>query len=216
MPRRRKRRRRGLPRVGRRRSARGVGLGLAPRLLGVPVIFNLPAVLIVAVITWVLVRGIRESAVSTPRWCFSSWRWSSFFVGVGACYVKPANWRPFAPNGLAASPALPRSSSSPISALTPSRPTAEETRNPQRDLPIGIIASLVVCTVVYVAGCARPDRHGALEAYSGVADPLAMAFSHRGLELGGRHHLVRRGVCHHLRAACFSAGPASHPVFHGP
>ena len=72
----------------------------APHIAGIPIIFNLPAFLIVALITWVLVRGIRESAWfnigdGRPR----SSRSSRFFIIVGAFYVKPENWTPFAPNG---------------------------------------------------------------------------------------------------------------------
>ena len=72
----------------------------APRFLGIPIIFNLPAVLIVTVITWILVRGIRESARFNSAMVVLKLVIIAFFIGMGACYVKPANWTPFAPNGL--------------------------------------------------------------------------------------------------------------------
>ena len=74
---------------------------LAPRIAGIPLIFNLPAVLIVALITWVLVRGIRESAGFNSIMVILKLAIVAFFIAVGACYVKPANWTPFAPHGLA-------------------------------------------------------------------------------------------------------------------
>src|SRR5204863_1039774 len=71
----------------------------APHLAGIPLIFNLPAVAIVALITWVLVRGIRESAGFNTAMVVLKLVIVLFFVAVGAFYVEPANWRPFAPNG---------------------------------------------------------------------------------------------------------------------
>jgi hypothetical protein len=73
----------------------------APRLLGLPIVFNLPAVLIVALITWILVRGIRESAGFNSAMVLLKLAIIGFFIAVGACYVKPENWTPFAPNGFA-------------------------------------------------------------------------------------------------------------------
>jgi basic amino acid/polyamine antiporter, APA family len=153
----------------------------APRLLGLPIIFNLPAVLIVAFITWVLVRGIKESAGFNSAMVVLKLVIIAFFVGVGACYVKPANWMPFAPNGFAGI----RSAASIIFfayiGFDAVSTAAEETRNPERDVPIGIIASLAVCTVIYIAvalvltGMVRWDQ------FKGVADPLAKAFSDRGM-----------------------------------
>ena len=69
----------------------------APRIAGIPIIFNLPAVLIVALITWVLVRGIRESAGFNSIMVILKLAIVGFFLAVGACYVKPENWTPFAP-----------------------------------------------------------------------------------------------------------------------
>ena len=106
-----------------------------------------------------------------------------FVIVVGAFYINPANWHPFAPFGydrhqllrphrLRARPTpdgtrsacwpARRSSSSPTSASTRSRPTPRRPRNPQRDVPIGIIASLLICTVLYIAVVGRAHRHGPL------------------------------------------------------
>jgi len=161
---------------------RGTGaLAAAPRVLGVPVVFNLPAVLIVVVITWILVRGIRESARFNSAMVLLKLAIIGFFIAAGACYVKPANWTPFAPNGFGGISSAAAIIFFAYIGFDAVSTAAEEARNPQRDLPIAIIASLVVCTLVYIAvalvltGMVRWDQ------FSGVADPLAKAFSDRGM-----------------------------------
>jgi basic amino acid/polyamine antiporter, APA family len=162
--------------------ARGAGaLAAAPRMLGVPVVFNLPAVLIVAVITWILVRGIHESARFNSAMVLLKLAIIGFFIAVGAAYVKPANWTPFAPNGFGGISSAAAIIFFAYIGFDAVSTAAEETRDPQRNLPIGIIASLVVCTLVYIAvalvltGMVRWDQ------FSGVADPLAKAFTARGM-----------------------------------
>ncbi|MCH5745360.1 hypothetical protein MMB25_26260, partial [Salmonella enterica] len=71
----------------------------APHILGFPVIINLPAVLIVALITWILVIGIRESAWANTVMVVLKLAILFFFIVMGAFWVKPANWHPFMPNG---------------------------------------------------------------------------------------------------------------------
>ena len=122
----------------------------APHVFGVPIVFNILAFAIVAAITVVLVWGIRESAR------FNFWMVAiklvvlGFFVYVSLHYVKPANWTPFAPNGfsgVAAGAAIVFFAYIGFDAVST---TAEEARNPKRDMPIGIIGSLVVCTIIYI------------------------------------------------------------------
>src|SRR4029077_18838408 len=74
-------------------------LATAPHLLGIPIVFNLPAFLIVMLITVVLVIGIRESAWFNSAMVLLKLAIITFFVILGFHYVKPANWHPFAPNG---------------------------------------------------------------------------------------------------------------------
>jgi len=156
-------------------------LELAPRILGVPVVFNLPAVLIVGLITWVLVRGIRESAGFNTAMVLVKLLVIALFVGVGALYVRPENWTPFMPTGFAGVSSAAAIIFFAYIGFDAVSTAAEETRHPQRNMPIGIIASLAVCTLIYVAvalvltGMVRWNR------FSGVADPLAMAFQERGL-----------------------------------
>src|SRR5512143_3488114 len=122
----------------------------APHVLGVPIVFNILAMAIVAAITVVLVWGIRESAG------FNFWMVAiklvvlGFFVFVSFRYVKPAHWTPFAPNGfggIASGAAIIFFSYIGFDAVST---VAEECRNPKRDMPIGIIGSLIICTFVYI------------------------------------------------------------------
>ena len=122
----------------------------APHIFGVPIVLNVLAFAIVAAITMVLVWGIRASAN------FNFWMVAiklvvlGFFVVVSFTFVKPENWTPFAPNGftgVAAGAAIVFFAYIGFDAVST---TAEEARNPKRDMPIGIIGSLVICTVIYI------------------------------------------------------------------
>jgi APA family basic amino acid/polyamine antiporter len=127
----------------------------APHLFGLPVIFNLPAFLIVALITVILVIGIRESANSNNAMVVLKIAIILFFCAVGATLIKPINWHNpatggFAPNGfkgISAGAAIIFFSYIGFDATSTA---AEESRNPGRDMPFGIIMSLLVCTVLYI------------------------------------------------------------------
>ncbi len=113
--------------------------------------FNIPAFLIVMVLTVVLVRGVRESAETNNIMVLLKIAAILAFVIAGAYFVNPGHWHPFVPNGW---PGILTGGS--IIFFTyigfdSVSTAAEEAKNPQRDLPIGIIATLVVCTVLYVA-----------------------------------------------------------------
>ncbi len=156
-------------------------LARAPHLFGVPVIFNLPAVAIVMLVTWVLVIGIRESAWFNSAMVTLKLVIIVFFVGLGGVYVKPANWHPFAPNGFAGISAAAAIIFFAYIGFDAVSTAAEETRNPQRDMPLAIIASLVVCTIIYIAVAVvltgmLPWRQ------LGTAEPLATAFSALGMK----------------------------------
>jgi basic amino acid/polyamine antiporter, APA family len=121
----------------------------APHIFGVPIVFNILAGFIVAVITVVLVWGIRESASFNFGMVAIKLVVLAFFVLVCFKYVKPANWHPFAPNGfhgIATGAAIVFFAYIGFDAVST---TAEEARNPKRDMPIGIIGSLIVCTIIY-------------------------------------------------------------------
>ncbi len=122
----------------------------APHIFGIPIVFNILAVGIVAAITIVLVIGIRESARVNTGMVLLKLLVLAFFVFIGWKYVKPENWHPFAPNGwggIQAGAAVVFFAYIGFDAVST---VAEEVRNPKRDLPIGIIGSLIVCTLIYI------------------------------------------------------------------
>jgi APA family basic amino acid/polyamine antiporter len=157
---------------------------LAPKLatpFGALVVgFNLPAALVVAALTVLLVIGVRESARANAAMVILKLVLVLGFVGLGAGYVQPANWHPFAPHGFRgiwAGASLAFFSYIGFDAVSTA---AEETRNPERDLPRGMMWSLVICAVIYVAVAAVMT--GLVpSAALGTGDPLAQALRAAGL-----------------------------------
>jgi APA family basic amino acid/polyamine antiporter len=149
-----------------------------PVLLGVPIIFNVLAIVIVALITWLLVIGIKESARFNNVIVVLKVITLCFFVAVGTFYVKPANWRPFFPGGFSGvwtGASLIFFAYIGFDAVSTA---AEECRNPARDMPRGIIGSLVICTVLYIAAAMILTGMIPFSQLVGVADPLAAALSY--------------------------------------
>ncbi|MCS7075810.1 MAG: amino acid permease [Bacteroidia bacterium] len=123
---------------------------IAPTLAGLPIMFNLPAALITLGITWLTYKGIKESRTSSNIFVIIKLAVIFMVIVLGSYYVKPENWTPFTPEGM--SGVLKG-----ISAIffayigfDAISTTAEECKNPQKDLPKGIIFSLIICTVLYV------------------------------------------------------------------
>ena len=152
----------------------------APHLAGIPIIFNLPAFLIVMLVTYVLVRGISESAWFNTAMVVLKLAIIAFFVLVGAFYVKPENWTPFAPNGFAGISGAAAIIFFAYIGFDAVSTAAEETKNPQRDMPIGMIASLVVCTMIYIVVALVLTGMVPYKEL-GTAEPLATAFSALGM-----------------------------------
>jgi basic amino acid/polyamine antiporter, APA family len=129
-------------------------LEAAPHIAGVPIVFNLLAFGIVALITIVLVWGIKESAGFNAGMVFIKIIVLLFFVGVALYYVSPStmvkNWQPFQPQGWSGTLTGAAVVFFAYIGFDAVSTVAEETKNPARDLPIGIIASLLICTVLYV------------------------------------------------------------------
>lgn len=122
----------------------------APHLFGIPIVFNLLAFSIVAIITLILLIGIRESAWFNAVMVSIKLVVLTFFIVVGVKYLNVDNWEPFMPNGwkgIASGAAIIFFAYIGFDAVST---VAEETKKPQRDLPIGIIGSLIVCTIFYV------------------------------------------------------------------
>ena len=117
---------------------------------GVTTYFNLPAFLIVMIITFLLSRGITESKKANNIMVIIKVAVILLFIIVGAFYVKPSNWEPFAPfgfEGIFSAAALVFFAFIGFDAVAAA---AEETRNPKRDLPIGLLTSLGICALLYV------------------------------------------------------------------
>ncbi len=114
-------------------------------------IANLPAAIIVLLVTWILVVGIKESARATCLIVLVKLAVIAFFIVTGLTSIEPDNWTPFAPGGfqgIGAAAALVFFAYIGFDAVST---TAEESQHPQRDLPVGIFASLGICTLLYVA-----------------------------------------------------------------
>jgi APA family basic amino acid/polyamine antiporter len=152
----------------------GFGINLPASLGAAPPvgIINLPAVIIVLLIMVLLVVGIRESARFNAVMVAIKMAAVLFFLAAGTAYVKPANWEPFAPYGwpgIMAAAAVVFFAYIGFDAVST---TAEEAKNPQRDLPIGIIASLVLCTILYLLVGAVLSGIVPVVQYRAVADAL--------------------------------------------
>ncbi|HEV2462627.1 MAG TPA: amino acid permease [Acidobacteriaceae bacterium] len=112
--------------------------------------FNIPAFLIVMLLTVVLVRGIRESAETNNIMVLLKIVAILLFIAVGAHYIHPTNWHPFYPNGWSGVLTGGSIIFFTYIGFDSVSTAAEECRNPQRDVPIGIIATLIICTILYI------------------------------------------------------------------
>ncbi|HXZ78832.1 MAG TPA: amino acid permease [Terriglobales bacterium] len=112
--------------------------------------FNLPAFLIVMILTVLLIRGVRESAETNNVMVTIKILAIFVFLIIGGMLVRPANWHPFAPSGFAGIVTGGAIIFFTYIGFDSVSTAAEEARNPQKDIPFGIIASLVVCTILYV------------------------------------------------------------------
>lgn len=121
-----------------------------PHVMGLPICINLPAIFMIALTTAILVKGTKDSAKMAGIMVAIKLGVIALFVFAGAFFVRPENWTPFAPNGFEGvfmGAFLIFFAYIGFDALATA---AEECKNPQKDLPIGIIGSLVITTVVYV------------------------------------------------------------------
>lgn len=136
------------------RTASAETLAAAPHIGGFPIVFNIFAFGIVALITIVLVWGIKESSNFNAIMVLIKILVLLFFVGLALYYVSPAkmteNWKPFQPQGWFGTLTGAAVVFFAYIGFDAVSTVAEETKNPSRDLPIGIIASLIICTILYV------------------------------------------------------------------
>ena len=157
--------------------------------------FNVPAFLIVMLLTVLLVRGIRESAGANNLMVLLKIAAILLFVFTAAEFIHPTNWHPWAPNGW--SGVLTGSSIIFFSYIgfDSVSTAAEECKNPQRDLPIGIIATLIICSVLYVAVAVVLTGLVPWQSMVDNAAPVVNALKKLSLLPGGhRLHWIRLAV----------------------
>ena len=153
----------------------------APHVFGIPILINVPAFVIVALITWLLLLGVKESTRANNIMVGVKLLVLTLFVIVGAMHIDPANYKPFAPNGwrgIHQGAAIVFFAYIGFDAISTA---AEETKNPQRNMPLGILIGLGVCTLIYViVGLVATG----LVPYQQLkaADPLARALEVAGLQ----------------------------------
>jgi APA family basic amino acid/polyamine antiporter len=167
----------------------------APHMFGMEIGFNLPAFIIALVITAILVVGIKESAEFNTGIVVIKVSVVLFVIALGARYINTANWgtdwHSYAPNGFAGIGAGAAYIFFAYIGFDAVSTTAQEAKNPQRDLPIGMIASLAICTVLYIAvagvltGMVRWQEIN-------IEAPVAVAFLDRGLSTAS--HIITLGA----------------------
>lgn len=152
----------------------------APQLFGVPIVMNLPAFLIVAFVTVLAYIGISESKKSANLMVGLKLVVLAFIAVLGFWLIftedKMGNWSPFLPNGMSG---VLKGVSSVFFAyigFDAISTTAEECANPKRDLPRGMIYSLLICTLIYIVTTLVITGLVSYQSLNGVADPLAFVF----------------------------------------
>jgi len=147
---------------------------------GVETLFNLPAFLIMMAITFLLSLGMRESARLNNVMVIIKISVVLLFIAVGVGHVKPENWQPYMPYGMTgvmSAAALVFFAFIGFDAVTSA---AEEVKNPARDLPIGIIGSLIICTILYVVVAAIMTGIVPHMDFKGVDHPVSLALQVAG------------------------------------
>jgi basic amino acid/polyamine antiporter, APA family len=162
----------------------------APHIFGIPIVFNILSFGIIAAITVILVIGIKESARANTIMVLIKLTVLSIFIFVGFHYVKPSNWTPFAPNGWAGIQAGAAIVFFAYIGFDAVSTVAEEVKNPKRDLPIGIIGSLIICTIFYIIVAAVftgiiPYRDLVKTLSTSQAEPLTLAIQYANIKTWG-------------------------------
>lgn len=151
----------------------------APEIGGTKIFFNLPAFIIVALITWLAYIGIKESKKSANFMVYFKIAVILFVIVAGAFFVDTNNWRPFLPNGFEG---VLKGVSAVFYAyigFDAISTMAEETKNPQRDMPRGMINSLLICTGLYILIALTLTGIEHYSNFQNVTDPLAYVFENR-------------------------------------
>lgn len=147
-------------------------------------VINLPAVLILVVITGILIIGVKQSATTNNVIVGIKLAVVLLFIILGVGHVKPANWHPFMPygwNGVFSGASIIFFAYIGFDAVSTA---AEEVKNPQKDLPRGIIASLIICTVLYIVVSAILTGMVPYLKFKETAAPVAFALQQVGINWG--------------------------------
>lgn len=163
-----------------------VGEGLtawktAPQLFGLKIIFDLPAVLINILITYLVYRGTKESKNFSNVMVYIKLIIIALVIGVGIFYIDIDNWTPFMPNGFTGVMGGVSAVFFAYIGFDAVSTLAEESKNPQRDLPKGMIYSLLICTIVFIV-LALVITGMVSYKLLGVSDPLAEIFAIKGVK----------------------------------
>lgn len=167
---------------------KGAGINLPAAIINPPGVnggfVNLPAILIIGVITCVLIAGVKESTRFNNIIVIVKIAVVLLFIALGAFHIKPQNWHPFIPygwNGVFKGAAIVFFAYIGFDAVSTA---AEEVKNPQKDLPKGIIYSLIICTVLYIIVAAILTGVLPYFKYKETAAPVAYALQQIGINWG--------------------------------
>ena len=165
-----------------------VAAGSVPTLFGIPLTINIPAIIIVLLTTWILTKGTKDSTVMATVMVIIKLAVISLFVIAGLFFIQPENWTPFAPHGFKGIFHGAFTIFFAYIGFDALATTAEECKNPQKDLPIGIIGSLIITTIIYVLIAfvltGLQDTSGAVpEAF--LKAPMAFVMSNVGINWAG-------------------------------
>lgn len=155
----------------------------APQVGGIPVILDLPALGIVVLITALVYIGIRESKTASNIMVAIKLAIIFLVIIVGAFFVNTANWSPFLPNGFAGVMSGAAAVFFAYIGFDALSTTAEECKDPYRTLPRGMIYSLAICTVLYIAIALVLTGMVKYTTFEGVGDPLAFVFGPQGVNI---------------------------------
>ena len=147
----------------------------APVFLGIKMVFDLPALSIIIAITALIYRGVKETKIASNTMVAIKLIVVILVIIVGSFYVEPANWSPFSPNGMKGVLMGVSSVFFAYIGFDALATTAEECKDPRKDLPKSMIASLLICTVLYILIALVLTG---MVSYTelGVGDPLAFVF----------------------------------------
>src|SRR5256885_11370736 len=150
-----------------------------PVIFGHTIAFNLPALLIVIAVTVLLIYGIRESARTNNVIVITKVAVGVFVISFGAFLIHPTNWHPFVPTGIGGVMSGAAIVFFSFIGFDGGFTTADETRNPPRDMPIGIIARLIICTLLYVLIAGVVNRARKYTTYFGGPAAVRTTFAGR-------------------------------------